>query len=241
MRPRDWKATAQRAPPPPTSVARGPEPTGASAPRWWRRRPRRCRRTCRGPPVPSRACRRQRHGGFVARAEAELFPRCGRLHGDVQIAVRPGAEPAGRGRDALRAKRGPAVGDQLLPLPIGWRARQGHHARYPDREAERPLDGRRAPAGGERLGRTCDAGGRDAHLLPDALELIQGQPAGFNGGRGIVGIAGRREAENLAHLVVPVSPWRHSAQMYAGPDRHADALQASETTSPEHGRQRGAT
>ena len=107
----------------------------------------------------------------------------GRLDGDVQIAVRPFAEPAGSRRAALRPKRGPEFRDQLLPLPIRWRARKIDHSRHSDRHPEGSPHGRRPPASVEPLRGLRDSRRLDARLLTDALELIEGQPAGFGGQR----------------------------------------------------------
>src|SRR6185437_9398877 len=148
----------------------------------------------------------------LQRAETELLAARGRLDGDVQVAVRPVAESAGRRRAALRSERGPELGDQLLPLAIRGRARKVDDARYSDGKAERSPHGRLSAARVERSRGFRDTRRLDASFLTDALELIEGEAALLGGQRAIAdgaGVGTRRETENLAHLVLLVAPFGH--------------------------------
>ena len=121
---------------------------------------------------------------------------------------------------------------QLLPLPIRWGARKIDHPRHSDRQSEGSPDGRRLPARVEALRGLRDSRWLDARLLTDALELIEGQPAGFGGQRPVARAACRRETENLAYLLVPVSPLGHHYRSYGGHFPRATVPSAVNCSAP---------
>src|SRR6185503_988495 len=116
-------------------------------------------------------------GIFPQRAETELLAVLGRLDGDVQVALRPVAEPAQCRRATLRPKRAPEFRDQLLPLSIRWCARKIDHTRDADRKPEGPAHWCRPPARVERSCGVCDSRRLDPRFLTDALQLFESQPA----------------------------------------------------------------
>jgi hypothetical protein len=102
----------------------------------------------------------------------------------------------------------------LLPLSFRRSTRKVDESRHSDRQPEGSPQRRDLSARVERLRRLCDARRLDAGLLTNPLELIEGQSAGFAGQRTVAHAARRREAENLADLVLAVSAFRHSYRFY---------------------------
>ena len=158
----------------------------------------------------------------------------GRLDRDVQVALRPFAEPAGTRRVAVQLERRPEFRNQLLPFPIRWGSRKIDHPRHADRQTEGSPDGRRPPAGVETCRGLRDSRRLDARFLTDMLDFIEGQAAGFGGQRSIARPARRRETEDLADLVVPVSTCRHSSRLYGGRVPRATAPPTPSSCSDDH-------